>query len=100
MSEQQPDPTPVTSPPGEVAGKRLGVLLACFEGVSSASKARRPLSKQMSEGADEVLDEVILRVNRKVTSLFRRSCCLRSTSTARRTWAAPPRASGRWPRAT
>jgi len=64
-NEQQPDPTRVAAPQGEVAGKRLGVLLACFEGVGSASKARGPLSKQMSQGADEVLDEVVLRVNGK-----------------------------------
>ena len=64
-NQPQPDAAPVTAPNGGVTGKRLGVLLACFEGVGSASKARGPLSKQMSQGADEVLDEVVLRVNGK-----------------------------------
>jgi len=39
--------------------------LACFDGVKSASKAYRPLSKKMRDGGDSVLDEVVLRVDGK-----------------------------------
>jgi uncharacterized membrane protein len=50
---------------GGVLAGQLGVLLAVFDGVKSASKARRPLSKKISESGDTVLDEVVLRVDAK-----------------------------------
>ena len=66
MSHQDhTDEVATTPPPGAVAGKQLGVMLACFDGAKSAAKAHKPLSKEITEGDDSILDEVVLSVSSK-----------------------------------
>jgi membrane associated rhomboid family serine protease len=79
--------TAVTAPQGAATGKRLGVLLTCFEGAKSAAKARKPLTKQLSEGADRLLDEVVLRVNdKRKVQVYDPHKVLRGTMTSALTW--------------
>ncbi len=42
---------------------QLSVLLACFAGSKSATKARREMNKKIREGGRRILDEVVLKVS-------------------------------------
>ena len=50
-------------PTGASGSREFGVLLACFEGASGASKARHRVHELISKDGDVVLDQVVLRVD-------------------------------------
>jgi hypothetical protein len=50
---------------GAARGRELAALLICFAGDRAASKARRPLEKQIRAVGDVVFDTTILRVDEK-----------------------------------
>jgi hypothetical protein len=43
--------------------KQIGMLLMCFEGLTAAARARRPLDKRLRVQGDVILDSVVVRVN-------------------------------------
>jgi hypothetical protein len=48
-----------------MSDRQIGVLLVCFDGLTSAAKARRPLDQRLRSNGDIILDSVVLRVNAK-----------------------------------
>ena len=49
--------------PGATAQTRVCLLLACFRGARTATRARKTLGRRLTAGGDAILDEVILRVD-------------------------------------
>jgi hypothetical protein len=68
-------------------GRALGVLLACFDGIKTAGKARRSLDAQLKAQGDTLLDTVVLQVNPKhKASVHDPRRVVQGTLTATLTW--------------
>lgn len=64
MSNNEPIGVHASLPLGS-KDARLCMLLTCFDGSNTASKARNSLDKEIKAGGSVILDEVVLRVDRK-----------------------------------
>jgi hypothetical protein len=67
--------------------RQLGVLLLCFDTITAAAAARRPLDRQLKSVGDAVIDTVVLRVDSKSrASVHDPRRVVQGTLTALLTW--------------
>jgi hypothetical protein len=72
----------------DASSRQLAVLLLCFDGPKSAAKARRPLETQLRSRGDDVVDTVVLQVDKKHrASVYDPRRVLAGTLTPTVTWA-------------
>ena len=64
MSGVRPGQVPA-KPDGGATGTQLCVLLACFAGAKTAARVRGKARQGITGGGDEILDEVVVRVDAK-----------------------------------
>jgi uncharacterized membrane protein len=87
MSAEQPRDRQVGEGASGENGKRLGVLLVCFQSLKGAAAARHLLDKQLTSRGIALLDAVVLRVDTKHrASVYDPRRVLQGTLTAALTW--------------